>query len=151
MKNYISIDINPSPITGFPRKVSLSQLMHIDFDNKTGEIYWKVWQVDEEGEVINNPDLNQGRIVSTPINNSNKVTQGGVMITREYVESQNAQEKEETDEEYNQRISELMESELENGIPEFEFWLGLLTSQKFPIALTQAAQLLASFGRFDRT
>jgi hypothetical protein len=146
----IKIRINKSPKTGLDREVRLFRLAYVDFEGKFAEIQWKVYQLDDNGNRVNHPDIAQGRVVNTPINNSNKVTPEGMLITREVIISTNPIQDGESESNYLNRIDNIFNNVYQNGIPEFDFWLKILTTLPLPIALTQAAQLLDHFGRFDR-
>jgi hypothetical protein len=133
------------------RKVRFEGIQYFEYSQKHAQIIWKVFLIDTEGEYINHPDVNQGRIVLSPIVNTNRVNELGITITKEYIMSQNPQNfEEESSLEYNTRINELYNNEWNNGTPEFDFYFNSLTIYPLSIVLNQAIDLLDSLGRFDR-
>jgi hypothetical protein len=118
----IEVKISNSSL-GTIRKVKFEGISNMFFSLKTAEIEWLVFQFDQEGNLIESPDIKQGRSVISPISNQNQVNpQTGITL----LDGQ------------------------EGGFPEFDWWWNVLQSQPLPIVLTQAIQILDSQGRFDR-
>jgi hypothetical protein len=148
--------ISNHPITGQKRAIKLKQIAYIDFDIMEARIYFEEMVLDEGDKPILS-NLIPTRVITSLLSNSNKVTDGGITITKEYIESINPiivedltvdpQILGETEEEYNERISLLLANSLETGNPEFDFYVsGILNLQK----IGQAVNLLDSLKRFDR-
>lgn len=143
------------------RKVEFEGIEYLSHTLKEARIVWKVFLVDSEGKNIEHPDLYQGRRVNSPISNSNKVNQQGIMITKEYTDSifvipsddelvQLANEGETTEQTIERLKQEFYLVELENSTPEFDFYWGALFTYKLPEVLVQSVTILDSLGRFDR-
>jgi len=138
--------ISPHPITGQSRGIRIKQITYVDFDIEEAKVTWEEVLLDENDEPIFHETVPMRQIVSH-ISNSNKVTEQGILIDRAFIESTNPQEENETDEEYSKRIDEILTLALENGIPEFDFYVGAILNMD---AIEQGILLLDNFKRFDR-
>jgi hypothetical protein len=143
------------------RKVVFEGIEYLSTSAKHASIIWKVYLVDQNGDIIIHPDVFQGRLVRSPIENSNKVDQNGIMITREYTDTlfQAPSEEEliqlsfenETVEQTVERLKEeFYQDSLSKGFPEFDFYWSALFQFKLPEVLGQSIPVLDSLKRFDR-
>lgn len=132
------------------RKVVFDGIQYMEVSKKHAEIIWRVYLLDTDDNVILHPDIEIGRVVKSPLTNSNLVDINGIMITKELLTLQNLINEDETQEDYEIRIETLYRTTLENGIPEFDFYFEALMEYPLPIILLQAIDLLDSLGRFDR-
>jgi hypothetical protein len=148
--------ISNHPITGQRRAIRLKQIAYIDFDIKEARIYWEEMVLDAGDKPIKS-NLIPTRVITSILSNSNKVTDGGITITKEYIESINPiivedltvvpQIMAEIQEDYDKRIQGLLETALETGNLEFDFYVSeILNLQK----INQAVILLDSLKRFNR-
>jgi len=148
--------ISNHPITGQRRGIKLKQIAYIDFDIKEARIHWEEMVLDANDEPLKS-NLIPTRIISSVLSNNNKVTVEGITITKEYIESFNPIIAEdltvtpsieaETEKEYNERISVLLETAREEGTFEFDFYVSqILNISK----IIQSITLLDSLQRFDR-
>jgi len=138
--------ISNHPITGQRRAIKLKQIAYIDFDIKEARIYWEEMVLDEGDKPILS-NLIPTRVVTSVLSNSNKVNAEGITITKEWIESNNPIGVDETEEDYKERIEGLLNTALETGNPEFDFYVSeILNLQK----IGQAVTLLDSLKRFDR-
>jgi hypothetical protein len=86
------------------------------------EIEFLVYQYDSKGELLDSPDIAQGRSVISPISNENQVNpQTGITLP-----------------------------EGEQGSPEFDWWWAQAQVVPLPTIIQQAITLLDHQGRFDR-
>jgi hypothetical protein len=148
--------ISNHPITGQRRAIRLKQIAYIDFDIKEARIYWEEMVLDAGDKPIKS-NLIPTRVITSILSNSNKVTNTGITITKEYIESINPiivedltvvpQIMAETEEEYSTRIQSLLELALETGNLEFNFYVSQILSLT---KIGQAVVLLDSMQRFDR-
>ena len=137
-----------SKLNGLDRTCSIGQIAYMDFDIEEAKIRFDVTI----------PSLGITQSIWTVISNSNKVTEQGLMITRDYVKSlypkdnkiltSNPPKEKETKEEYEARIDEHYQSELEKGIPEFTFWWESSKKVNLEEALKQGILLLDKFKTF---
>lgn len=132
------------------RKVVFEGIQYFEVSKSHAEIIWKVYLLDSENNVIIHPDIEVGRVVKSPLNNSNLVDANGVMVTKELINIQNTIGVNETEEDYNVRIEELYKEELLTATPEFDFYITAMESFPLPVILDQAIGLLDSLGRFDK-
>jgi hypothetical protein len=102
--------------------------------NRYANITWIVRHVDEEGNPIQDLDLNQDRRVITPISDYNLVTDQGIVITPDQFET-----------------PEAYQEAYDAGIPEYTFWMAMIEQTPLPEVISLAAQMLAQFNRFDRS
>lgn len=128
----IKIEISPNR-AGDKRIVIWEGINSMTIQGKFANIVWIVRQLDSNGNQINDPDLLQDRRVITPISDTNRVNEQGVLIDRENFNS---------DEEF--------EKAFESGFPEFTFWMTAIQKETLPNIIIQAANILNQFGRFDR-
>jgi hypothetical protein len=138
--------ISNHPITGQRRAIRLKQIAYIDFDIKEARIYWEEMVLDAGDKPIKS-NLIPTRVITSILSNSNKVTNTGITITKEYIESINLIGVAETEEEYSTRIQSLLELALETGNLEFNFYVSQILSLT---KIGQAVVLLDSMQRFDR-
>lgn len=148
--------ISNHPITGQRRAIKLKQIAYIDFDIKEARVYFEEMVLDDlDKPILSN--LIPTRVITSILSNSNKVTNTGVTITKEYIESINPiivedltvapQIMAETEEDYKVRIDLLLETALSTGNPEFDFYVSQILSI---VKIGQAVDLLDSMQRFDR-
>ena len=133
MTQTIEINITPT-LAGIPRKVEFTGFSFWYHDKKEAEMLCKVWLLDENGELLENADLKQGRVVRIEISNRNRVDQNGVLI-------------EPPTEENDTSVA------YENGIPEYDFYFNafMLNPNGTPVeVITQAITILSQYNRFDR-
>jgi hypothetical protein len=117
----IEVAISDSAL-GTKRKVNFEGIRSMQFSIGFAQIVWIVSQLDDEGNKLNLPDINQDRVVISPISNQNQVDPNtGITLP-----------------------------EGEQGSPEFDWWWAVLQQQTLPTVLTQAISILYSQGRFDR-
>ena len=118
----IEQNISDSSI-GTKRKVAFDGIEGMSIKSKVARIVWVVTQYDSNDNEITVADINQNRIVISPISNENQVDpQTGITA----------------------------EVPTEGTVPEFDFWWEMLNSALLPQVLMQAIQILDSQGRFDR-
>ena len=148
--------VSKHPITGQRRAIRLKQIAYIDFDIMEAKIFFEEMVLDELDKPITS-NLVPTRIIAISLSDVNKVTAEGITITREFIELSNPKITEvltsdppimaETEEDYTSRIDELLQTALDDGNPEFTFYVGnILNLNK----IGQAVQLLDSLKRFDR-
>jgi len=130
--------ISNHPVLNKTRAIRLKQISYIDFDIKEAQVIWEELFTDEKGEPIIDKTVAKRKIVSH-ISNSNKVTDQGIVIDKENV----PQLEEESDEDYQKRIDEM----LEKGHPEFDFYVSNILNMA---SIGQAILLLDFMKRFDR-
>lgn len=134
----------------FVRKVVFEGMQYFEVSKKQAQIIWKVFLLDKEGNNIINPDVENGRIIRSPISNSNKVDQNGIMISKEIISIQNPILENESVEDYQIRLETILSDELLIGIPEFDFYMNALTQYPLPVILMQAIDQLDYLKRFDK-
>jgi hypothetical protein len=132
------------------RKVVFEGIQYFEVSKGHAEIIWNVYLLDSEDNVIIHPDIEVGRVVKSPLNNSNLVDVNGVMVTKDLTKLQNSIGADESEEDYTVRIEELYNEALLTAIPEFDFYIAALLQYPLPVILDQAIGLLDSLGRFDR-
>jgi hypothetical protein len=117
----IEVNISDSSI-GSKRKVKFESLQDMSLQNKICSIKWIVTQYDSEGNKLTTPDIEQDRMVISPISNKNLVNpQTGITV----------------------------EAGTQGAVPEFDFWWAMLNSALLPQVLSQAILTLDSLNRFD--
>jgi hypothetical protein len=127
MEQKIIIPISPT-LGGMLREVEWVGFSYWYHDKQEAEMLCKVWLLDDQGNRLQNVDIQQGRVVRIEISNRNKVDVNGLVI-------------------------EPTDSAWENGIPEYDFYFGafMLDPQGTPIqVISQALQVLENFNRFNR-
>lgn len=128
-----------SKLNGLTRVCSIGQIAYMDFDIEEAKIRFDV--------TITSLGITQSQW--SVISNSNRVTEQGVMITREFTDS-TFEEPEELEE--GQTIEQLKEEHYQeyynNGIPEFTFWWESAKEQNLEEALKEGILLLDSFKTF---
>ena len=133
MTQEIKIQIQPT-LQGIPRVVEFIGFSFWYHDRKEAEMLCKVWLLDDQGQPIQNADIQQGRTVRVEISNRNRVNEQGVVI-------EPPTEENDTSEEW------------EKGIPEYDFYFTafMLNPEGAPVnIILQAMQQLAFYNRFDR-
>lgn len=123
----IKIPITPT-LGGIAREVEFTGFSFWYHDRQEAEMLCKVWLVDEQGQRVQNADIQQGRTVRIEISNRNRVTAEGIVIDHNAPEWQ-------------------------QGIPEYDFYFGafMLNTEATPLqVILQAMTTLAQFNRFDR-
>lgn len=123
----------PPNSLGILRRVTWEGIERLSFKNKYAQIFWNVEMVDENGNLLEEPDLNQERQVMSILSNENRVNENGLLVIPEYYD---------TEEEY--------QAALLVSIPEFDFWVGAIHQVTLPQLITGAIDMLVSTGRFDR-
>lgn len=144
-----------SPLNGLARTCSIGQIAYMDFKIKEAKIRFDVTIT----------DLNITKSFWSHISNANRVTEAGVMVTREYAESifvpqitREAVEVElgaspEVDEALAKKVSEefdlFYQELLEEAITEFDFWWAYANQATLEVSLIEGIKLLDSFGFFN--
>jgi hypothetical protein len=119
---------------------------------KEASLVWHERFLDVNGEIIDGSTISIRRII-TPISNTNSVNAQGVMIFKagtaiiENIMALNPIVLDESLEDYELRIKDMLPSLLATSIPEFDFWM---VAVGWDALITQAAGLLETFNRFDR-
>jgi hypothetical protein len=142
----IKIVIKDHPTLGLNRAVQFEGIEYLSYTLSEAKLIWHERFLDESGEIMQDDTIPIRRIVSY-ISNENKVTAKGIMIIPENVMAMNPIGVDESQEDYKLRIEQVTALLLENAIPEFDFWMGVVNWNDI---VTQAATLLESFNRFDR-
>lgn len=142
----IIVPINNHPELNYARVIVFEGVQYLFYSLETAELVWLEYPADAQGNPIES-DIIKPRSVITPISNENRVTTEGILITEEYIRSQNPKGTAETDEEYDKRIQGLYESALSTGLKEYDYWVGKVAWD--PI-VKGAANLLTQFKRWDR-
>lgn len=140
----ITQQISPNPITGLNRVVQVAQVAYMDWEIKEAQIKFKIIHLKDDQEIT---ALGFTSYKTTHINNSNRVTEQGVMITKDYVASISKLKKD--SETYEQDLEAEYQKELEKGIPEFDMWMSMSMQLNLEEALKQGITLLDSFKFFD--
>ena len=137
MKQLI-VPISDHPVLNKKRAIRLKQITYIDFDIFEAQVTWEELFTDENGEPIIDETVAK-RSITSHISNANKVNEQGIVIDSENFPKL----EEENEEDYSARIEEMKE----NGIPEFDFYIGAVLNTQ---AIGQAIQVLDSLNRFNR-
>ncbi len=132
------IKISNHHITGKPRGIQLRQVAYLDYDLDEAKLEFQEVPLDEKDQPINDPTV-AVRNITRMISNQNKVTQDGIMITKETFPIQEG----ESEEDYEARFNTL----LENSIPEFDFWMSLINWESL---ILQGITMMDNFKSFDR-
>lgn len=132
------LKISDHPVTGKPRGIQLQSVTYLDYDLGEARLVFEEMLLDEKDEPIISPIV-VPRKMTRFISNSSKVTQDGIMITKENFPINEG----ESEEDYEKRI----ETMLEKGIPEFDFWMTIIDWE--PLIL-QGIQMMDQFKSFDR-
>jgi hypothetical protein len=109
---------------GTKRKAEIIGFDSIDFLGKTASITIRVYNLDEDGKPLKNPDIKQSRDINIPLSNQDRVIDG-ILI-------------EQNDPSY------------KDAIPEFDWWIQTASTVPLIPMLHQALQMLSQTGRFDR-
>lgn len=151
-KKMVEKKISSTIIDGneIQRRVVFEGIQYFEVSKGHAEIIWKVYLLDSEDNVIIHPDIETGRVVKSPLSNSNLVDANGVMVTKELTKLQNPIGVDESEEHYTTRIEKLYNETLLTATPEFNFYITAMESLPLPVILDQAIGLLDSLGRFDR-
>lgn len=129
-----------SQLKGLDRVCSIGQIAYLDFDIQEAKIRFDVTIT----------DLNIKKSYWSHINNGNKVTAQGVMITKEYADSTFVEpEKLQEDQTIEQLKEQHYQDLMATGIPEFTFWWELSKQVKLEESLHQGIALLDSFNFFN--
>jgi len=117
------IEINISDgLFGQKRKVKFEGINMMSLSRGFAEIEFLLYQFDNQGELLQSPDLRQARSVVSPLSDANHVDpQTGITLP-----------------------------EGETGAPEFTWWWTMAKTVPIPTLIEQAIQILDSQGRFDR-
>jgi hypothetical protein len=118
--------MNEIPISdsalGTKRTVQFEGIRSMQISVGFAQIVFIVRQYDNEGNLLNLPDIQQNRIVISPLSDTNQVDpQTGITLL-----------------------------EGETGAPEFTWWWTMAMTVPLPTLINQAIQILDSQGRFDR-
>lgn len=131
MNTEIIVSIDPNPLTGKPQVMKIAQIAFMDWDIRHAKVKFRVHQLDEEGNKITGP-FSSHELWADLTNERLLTTEGKAVHEHNFPKLE-----EESDEEYQARISELKS----NAIGEFDFWVAPLV----PIlnqALEQGKNLL---------
>lgn len=140
MTQKIIIPISNHPELGYKRVIVFEGIQYLFYSMGSAELVWLEYPSNDEGQPIESEIIKPRKIV-TPIDNANKVTEQGILITKEFISNQLPEEH--TEEE----LTEAYQLALEHGYPEFDFWINLVNWEGL---ITQAGQMLEQFKRFDR-
>lgn len=132
------LKISNHPVTEKARGIQLQSVTYLDYDLGEARLIFEEVLLDEKDEPIISPIV-VPRKMTRFISNSSKVTEEGIMITRENFPINEG----ESEEDYQKRIDAM----LENGIPEFDFWMNMIAWE--PLIL-QGIQMMDQFKSFDR-
>lgn len=134
----ITQTISNHPILNKPRAIRVKEISYINFDIFEAKVEWEELFLDSEGNPIID-DTVANRLIHSHICNSNKVTAEGILI-----DSINfPKEETESEEDYQNRFNTL----LENGIPEFDFYIQAILNMN---AIKQGILTLDKLGRLNR-
>lgn len=114
----------PDSSIGNKRKAEFIRVDAIDFEGKFADFVIRVYNLDEHGELIQNPDIRATRDIRLSISNTDRVIDG-ILIEPE-------------DPRYDQ------------AVPEFDWWMKAASVIPFLQLLEQSLEMLAMTGRFDR-
>jgi len=142
----IKIVIKDHPLMGNKRAVEFEGVEYLSYALSEAQLVWYERFLDNDGNLIDSKIIPVRRIVSH-ISNTNKVTPEGIMISTENVAFLNPMLDNESEEEYKDRIQELVTEQELTSIPEFDFWMEKVGWRPLVI---EAATLLEYFGRFDK-
>lgn len=140
MTEKIIIPISNHPELGYKRVIVFEGIQYLFYSMGSAELVWLEYPANGEGQPIESEIIKPRKIV-TPIDNANRVTEQGILITREFIASQLPEGF--TDEE----LEQAHQSSFDSGLPEFDFWINLVNWKGL---ITQAGQMLEQFKRFDR-
>lgn len=140
MAHKIIIPISNHPEIGYKRVIVFEGIQYLSYSMGSAELVWLEYPSDDKWQPIESEIIKPRRIV-TPIDNANRVTEQGILITREFVASNIP------DNPTEEEIDLAYQAALEKGLPEFDFWIDLVGWSPL---ITQAAQMLEAFKRFDR-
>lgn len=130
--------ISNHPVLNLPRAIRVKEITYINFDVEEAKVTWEELFLDLEGNPIKD-DTVANRLIHSHICNSNKVTAKGIVI-----DSINfPKEETESEEDHQNRINTL----LENGIPEFDFYIQAILNMN---AIKQGILTLDKLGRLNR-
>jgi len=145
MTKYPIIPITDHPLTGAKRGIRLKQLAYIDFDIYEARAIWEEIAFDKEGNPIIS-EIVPRRLITSNLSNTTIVNQYGTVIDETYIKSITPIA-EESEEEYQAKINEILIAEQAKGFPEFDFYVGSVLNMQ---AIGQSIAILDSFKRFDR-
>lgn len=140
MTEKIIIPISDHPEIGYKRVIVFEGIQYLFYSMSSAELVWLEYPANDEGQPIESEIIKPRKIV-TPIDNANKVTEQGILITREFISSQlpEGYTKEELEQAY--------QLALESGYPEFDFWINLVNWKNL---ITDAGLMLEQFKRYNR-
>ena len=130
--------ISNHPVTGKARGIQLQSVTYLDYDLGEARLIFEEVLLDENDEPIISPIV-VPRKMTRFISNSSKVTEQGIMITKENFPINEG----ESEEDYQKRFDAM----LENGIPEFDFWINMIAWEPL---ICQGIQMMDQFKSFDR-
>jgi len=142
----IKVVIKDHPLMGNKRAVEFEGVEYLSYALSEAQLVWHERFLDNDENLIDSKIIPVRRIVSH-ISNTNKVTPDGIMISTENVALLNPMLDNESEEEYKDRIEELVTEQELTSIPEFDFWMEKVGWRPLVI---EAATLLEYFGRFDK-
>lgn len=134
----------------YKREVHFEGINSLSLTTKSAEIIWKVYILDDNGQIVDHPNLIQGRIQSSLISNMFRVTAEGVTITPEYVKSLNPKNENELDIDYEYRIKDLYDQMFANGFPEFDFYWTALFTNPLPSVISQSIVTIDELKGYDK-
>ena len=146
-KNISNIEIDGKI---FQRRADFEGIQALSISLNQANIVWKIYILNSQGELLNHPDILQGRIHVSKISNEFRVTTEGVTINEDYIRSITPQEEGELEIDYNYRIRSVYETMYANGLPEFDFYWGMLFSVPLPQVISQSIDIIDSLGGYDK-
>ncbi len=114
----------PDSTIGTKRKAEFVKVNCIDFEGKFADLTIRIFNLDADGNLIQNPDIRATRDIQISISNTDRVIDG-VLVEPE-------------------------DPRYEDAIPEFDWWMKAASQIPFLTLLDEAINLLAQTGRFDR-
>lgn len=140
MTEKIIIAISDHPEIGYKRVIVFEGIQYLFYSMGSAELVWLEYPANDEGQPIESEIIRPRKIV-TPIDNANRVTGQGILITKEFVASQLPEGYTE------EQLAEAHQLAFDSGLPEFDFWINLVNWKGL---ITQAGLMLEQFKRFDR-
>lgn len=152
MANKLTKTISPTSIDGkqFSRIVEFEGISYLSLSLEYAEIIWKIYLLDSNGDVIDHPDVIQGRRLTTTVSNQFRVTQQGITITTDFIKSFTPQNQGELDIDYEYRIAAIYKTMFDAGIPEFDFYWQTILTNPLPTVLDQSITVIDGLKGYDK-
>jgi hypothetical protein len=152
MASKLSKSISDTTIDGkvFKRRVEFEGINYLSLSKESADIVWKLYLLDSAGNIVDHPDITQGRQIVTTVSNQFRVTPEGITITEDYVKTITPRLEGELDIDYDYRIKEIYNTMFVIGIPEFDFYWNTLLTAPLPTVVSQSIEVIDNLKGYDK-